>query len=459
MNNTVKKILKVIFALLIGMFITLLLLEIILRIIGWWEVNRNSFLKIDNSKNELRILALGDSMTALGGINSYPNQLEKKLNDSKKIDKKVRVVNGGVVMTSSTDLFTNIKSNLDKYNPKIVMVMTGINDNIESNYKSTIVKKIKNSNTENILYNKNIIRNKDNFLFRFKVTLLFSNLIWNINEIWITDYDKLIKEGNLYGKSGNLPKAISFYLKAVIKNIYGDAGYFKLFQYLTFLPFRIRIQFCELAYKLNQGSYNNNLCMSNKYKKAGYSQGLSYLKELSKKFPKKTEPALEVARLAFSKKDYKTAREYLDKALIIDDNYPKKQILDLLAKIYFIEGNVLKNKEMVEKISFLTEETRKNYQEIAELCRTRGIKLISIQYPMRDVNILKSYFTDSSNVYFVDNNQSFEDAVNKYGYDQVFIDAFAGDFGHGSPLGNKIIAENVAKVILDNNLIFSQQTH
>ena len=37
-------------------------------------------------------------------------------------------------------------------------------------------------------------------------------------------------------------------------------------------------------------------------------------------------------------------------------------------------------------------------------------------------------------------------------YDDLFTDRFAGDFGHATKKGNRLIAENVAKHILNNVL-------
>ena len=42
----------------------------------------------------------------------------------------------------------------------------------------------------------------------------------------------------------------------------------------------------------------------------------------------------------------------------------------------------------------------------------------------------------------------FKSLLKKYVYDDLFIDSFADDFGHATPFGNRVIAENVAQELL-----------
>jgi hypothetical protein len=51
-------------------------------------------------------------------------------------------------------------------------------------------------------------------------------------------------------------------------------------------------------------------------------------------------------------------------------------------------------------------------------------------------------------VLFVDNEAVFKNAICNAGYNTYFIDMFGGDFGHCTSLGNRLLAENIAGVIL-----------
>jgi hypothetical protein len=67
---------------------------------------------------------------------------------------------------------------------------------------------------------------------------------------------------------------------------------------------------------------------------------------------------------------------------------------------------------------------------------------------MRSVLPLKKIFQIQEGIIFVDNEQIFKKAVKKSGYKEYFIDMFAGDFGHCTEKGNRLLAENIANVIL-----------
>jgi hypothetical protein len=51
-------------------------------------------------------------------------------------------------------------------------------------------------------------------------------------------------------------------------------------------------------------------------------------------------------------------------------------------------------------------------------------------------------------VIFVDNERVFKEALKKGEYRDYFSDTFAGDFGHCTEKGNRLLAENIANVIL-----------
>lgn len=72
-----------------------------------------------------------------------------------------------------------------------------------------------------------------------------------------------------------------------------------------------------------------------------------------------------------------------------------------------------------------------------------------MQYPMRKIDPLKEIFKgQSEGIIFIDNEKIFKEAIRKEGYKEYFIDLYAGDFGHCSDKGNRLIAENIAAVIL-----------
>ena len=92
--------------------------------------------------------------------------------------------------------------------------------------------------------------------------------------------------------------------------------------------------------------------------------------------------------------------------------------------------------------------TVNNYRKLKNILDRKGIKLVCVQYPVRDVEPLKRIFGKNEGVIFVDNEQVFKKAVRKGSNKEYFRDMFAGDFGHCTQKGNELLAQNIADVIL-----------
>jgi len=67
---------------------------------------------------------------------------------------------------------------------------------------------------------------------------------------------------------------------------------------------------------------------------------------------------------------------------------------------------------------------------------------------MRDVDSLKEILAPHDDVVFIDNSKILEKALEPGHLYEYFIDMFAGDFGHCTSNGNRLIAENIAETIL-----------
>ncbi len=126
---TIKQKIGLIF---LGVFIALVLLEFSLRVGGYVIISmQRAGNKIEDG--EYVILCLGESTTAelLNGQGSWPQELEKILDE--RSSKKVKVINGGVIGISITEILMLLNENLEKYNPNIIITMIGINDDETTN--------------------------------------------------------------------------------------------------------------------------------------------------------------------------------------------------------------------------------------------------------------------------------------------------------------------------------------
>jgi len=108
------------------------------------------------------------------------------------------------------------------------------------------------------------------------------------------------------------------------------------------------------------------------------------------------------------------------------------------------------NKAKEVRLSKYNPIMRYNYLKLKDVLVERKIRLVVVQYPLRPVqqfiNILES---NNPDIIYVDNEDIFRNIVNKDGYDKYFVDAGAGDFGHCTPEGNRILAGNIARVIIN----------
>lgn len=96
--------------------------------------------------------------------------------------------------------------------------------------------------------------------------------------------------------------------------------------------------------------------------------------------------------------------------------------------------------------------TRASYRLVLGELEQRGVPLVAVQYPGRPIAGLKALFEPDDHVIFVDTERVFREAIEQRGFGVLFEDACYGDFGHGSPEGNRLLAETVARAMDDAGL-------
>ena len=124
-----------------------------------------------------------------------------------------------------------------------------------------------------------------------------------------------------------------------------------------------------------------------------------------------------------------------------------------IATFYFSHENYMLADEYYEKANALrlrlfNPATLHNYNKIKEKALNSGIKLVCVQYPVRSIASLKKLLEPHHGAIFVDNESPFKNALRKKGYKKIFRDNFGGDFGHCTWEGNRLLAGNIANVIL-----------
>ncbi|MDD5560811.1 MAG: tetratricopeptide repeat protein [Candidatus Omnitrophica bacterium] len=113
-----------------------------------------------------------------------------------------------------------------------------------------------------------------------------------------------------------------------------------------------------------------------------------------------------------------------------------------LAKEYADKANL-------ERLRYYNPVKAVNYRKLKDILNKRDIRFVCVQYPMRNIGPLKKIFEDDEkNIIFVDNEKIFKDAIKISGSTAYFKDMVGRDFGHCTEKGNRLLAENIANVIL-----------
>ena len=182
-----------------------------------------------------------------------------------------------------------------------------------------------------------------------------------------------------------------------------------------------------------------------------YGQAREMLKKAIEINPKDVEPYFGLGRCYKAQEKYEQAEEIFKKAIEIDPE--NVELYNGLAICYEEQGKNKSAEEYFKKANRLRLEyynsvTRRNYQRLKEIVTQREIRLVCVQYPMRDVEPLKKMLRPHDGIIFVNNEMVFKEAVKQAIYDEYFMDMCRGDFGHCTRKGNRLLAENIADVIL-----------
>lgn len=162
--------------------------------------------------------------------------------------------------------------------------------------------------------------------------------------------------------------------------------------------------------------------------------------------------AYELMRQYEAEREYKKIDELMERASSLPHVSKNERLCGLLAVFYQQKGDVKKANKFFkaalhQRLRYYYPATRANYQRLQEITAQRGIRLVCVQYPMRSVVPLKKLFDSTDGLIFVDNEASFKKAVAGGRYKDYFEDNFAGDFGHCTARGNRLLAENIARAI------------
>lgn len=464
--------------LLFELLIYLILLEIGLRV-GAFAFSslqeRRNRISIKES-GQYRILCLGDSSTAVGGNDSYPALLQDILNQS-GTGIKFSVINQGQLGANTGIILDRLETNLNRYKPDMVITMMGQGDkesfifyedknlrkglrflNSLKTYKlgrficSRVTAKFRRA-TEPGAHN-NSTHKELGYVYLDKGRLSESEEAFrNAIKLDPGNGSLYLGIGRLYKKQDRPQEAESALRKAIELNPASDNAYAELGslcrdQHRT----REAEQALHKALEINPGSDSAYFWLGSLYRDQGRSA------EEERAFRKVIElnPANEQAYVVLSSM-------YLGGGRLNDSELVLKKLLELnpksdfayagLATVYGRMGNgelakIYRKKADSIRGQYYRPMTINNYRRLKEILDERKIMLVCVQYPARSTAPLREIFTGEQGVIFVDNEKIFEEAVEKGGYEEYFVDMFGGEFGHGTRKGNELLARNISDVIL-----------
>jgi len=467
---------------LLGVFICIILLEIGLRISGFiilfrQEQKNRSVLKEFKDSRMYRIMCLGGSTTADGGKYSYPSQLEDILNKG-DMEIEFRVINKGICGADSALILSKLRENLRRYKPDMVITMIGANDNYDTvSYDASLKSRIK------LIFKNFRVYKLAKLIFipfenKFQQTKKFTFAPLNSKHLdGFTNAKNLISENipkknsdffedsaccssdvidkfMIYSAQQNFDKAEKLLIDAIRTCPDCRGNYFMLgdFYFFYIKEYKLGESLIKEALSIfpddTRLMYELGVFYSNQNK---YSQAEELFKEIIQINPLYKDPYGELITIYRKQKDLNKLQKLCE--FIIDLNIERDYLYGLVATIYDELGKYEMAEEYYKKandvrLKYYKPVTRYNYQKIRDIVINQGLTLVCIQYPIRNIKPLKKLLKDTAKINFVDSKEVFKEAVRNKGYDYYFYDNFAGEFGHCTPKGNRLLAGNVANVIL-----------
>ena len=474
-----QKVVLILFGLLLG----LLLLEIGLRAAAV-AVRIPAYLQKKDSAADLRILCIGESTTD----GQWPSVLEERLTGMMP-DRKIQVIDEGRIAVPSFYFVKKIRGFIEKYRPHIVIAMIGINDPWKPGE-----------------YHRRTRSPFFSFFQDLRVYKLIRLIVSHARARWegpreaqasegagLTPFpeDELIRRVRKEMEEGdfmtaetlldermpddagieiyrlyddiitlrdNHRKAIGVITSLIEEGIAEEEEYYRLANhYRTVGEYRN-------AEKIYKAGLDDSRTMVSYSIELGYlyffegrcREAVRVLEDLRAQTPSGAKSLIPLngwklwAKCLFAMGEYEKVEDLFTQ--VIKHHPAEWTYCAVIALSHIHRGDLSRAAQWYEKAAALRERyynayTRRNYRRIKRIVQSHGIQLVCMQYPLRSVAPLKKMLEPHNGIIFVDNEESFREAVNNGSYEAYFTDYFAGDFGHCTAKGNRLIVRNIAETL------------
>jgi len=383
----------------LGLFLAVIILEVGLRLGGF------IFLSLQEHRNKVsiqrkdtyRIMCLGESTTA----GQYPIFLQEEL-DKYNTGIEFSVIDKGVVGVDTSFILDKLVSNIDTYNPDMVITMMGSND-------------IK---YPHIPYGVITTEDEQPFLNSIRIYKL-ARLLWR-------DIVVMVRKQNTAKDKVQTSFKKNTSQKQEPANQPAESGPQKN------------------SAHIEQGLFYQD--------KGQLVQAEDSFKKAIELNPHSDWERMELGWFYRSQGKFTQAEDLFKKA--IELNPQNDWAYASLESIYMETGDLELAKQYGQKaselrLSYYVQTVAGNYHKLKDILDKRGITYVCVQYPVRSIEPLKKIFHgDEEVIIFVDNEKIFKDALIQGKYTDYFIDSFGGDFGHCTDKGNRLLVKNIANAIL-----------
>ena len=390
-------------------------------------------------------MCLGESTTQ----NQYPKFLEQALN-RRDIGIHFSVIDKGLAGTNTSLILSRMESYLAEYHPNMVVAMMGINEAFDqpSGELSKTAKGMPGMRSLRIFKLTKLLWR--NLLAKAKGEGFYKPEKKKLSSAEIRTYPSRIRErehrAQPISKKGSSEVAIELPPKNSFPSVelgrfYQDQG---------------KVSLAEDTYKkaleLNPNNDSIFLELARVYRNQGkFLQATDAYKKALALNPNNDIVYLELGRVYKDQGKVSQTEDLFKEALKRKPENPR--LWRAMTWFYQETGRPEIAKEYAAKIERARFQpynpvTVRNYRKLKEILDGKGIKLVCVQYPVRNVAPLKELFEKTEDLIFVDNENIFKEAMKKVGSKEYFKDMFGGDFGHCTQKGNKLLAQNIAVVIL-----------
>lgn len=454
---------------LFGVFLAASIFEMGARAAGFVILSLQEFRNLESVKRngEYRILCLGESTTQ----NQYPQFLERILN-RQNIGVRFSVIDKGVAGTNTSEIVGNAEAYLEEYRPQMVVAMMGINDEglhipFEAATASKAVLFVRSLRIYKIVRFLGLrLRTKVEELGSYGPGKKRAEIRSAGPDDAASPVQDRVKEapkfdpkndrdpiemGLGYERQGQYAQAEDSFKKAIALDPENVEGYVQLGElYRQQQKFLLAEDFLQKAVARRPEDPQVHLVLGQFYQnQKKFSQTETAYKRAVELSPKIIATHVTLAyfyqdqgRLSEAEMLYKKAN-----ALSPDND----RIIRALSLLYEQMGEPELAREYAQKAKKWRFKplTERNYRRLKDILDNRKIKLVCVGYPTCSADPLRKIFEKDENVILVDNEKVFM-SVLKGGsyYGEYFTDRFGGSFGHCTQKGNRLLAQNIADVIL-----------